>query len=296
VLAIDRPSVVAPHPGVLNVTEADRRPDRPARNAARNADRHPASSPAGTSRAGRRGTDRPRHDEVSLLERLRTPVLALVVIAAVVGIGLFAFTSATAPVYACTTIDTIQPPVEGQIGQVQPDMGNGHVNIGDKITYPVCPPASGKHINKTAYGPLEPKVYGPEDQSAPNGWVHNLEHGGLVLLYSCAKGACDDASLAALREFSSGFPPSAICKLPAGQVGPVIAKFDEMPARYAALVWDRVFYFDTLDDQKVYSFFLEYAERVSSDGTWISPPEQRCPAPTSTPAASPTASPGPTGG
>jgi hypothetical protein len=250
-----------------------------------------STSPSGTARAGRRGSDRRRHDEVSTLERLRTPILAMVVVAAVVGISLFVFTSATAPAYACTAIDTVQAPVEGQVGQVQPDMGRAHVNTGDKVTYPVCPPASGKHVNKNGYGPLQPKVYGPDDQSAPNGWVHNLEHGGLVLLYSCTRGACDDASIGSLRQFSSGFPASAVCQIPAGIVGPVVAKFDEMPTRYAALVWDRVYYFDTLDAQKVYDFYLAYGERVGSDGTWIAPPEPQCAAPSPTPAASATASP-----
>jgi hypothetical protein len=250
-----------------------------------------STGPSGSTRAGRRGTDRPRHDEVSTLERLRTPVLAIVVVAAVVGISLFVFTSATAPAYACTSIDTVQPPVGGQVGQVQPDMGRSHVNTGDKVTYAVCPPASGKHVNKSGYGPLQPKVYGPDDQSAPNGWVHNLEHGGLVLLYSCTKGACDDASIATLRQFSSGFPASAICRIPAGVVGPVVAKFDEMPTRYAALVWDRVYYFDTLDAQKVYDFYLAYGEKVGSDGTWNAPPEPQCAAPSPTPAASASASP-----
>ena len=271
------------------MTDPNRRPNRPARN----------SSPTGTSRAGRREADRRRHDEVSTLERLRTPILVLVVIAAVVGISLFAFTSATSPAYACSSVDTVQASSEGETGQVQPDMGRGHVGVGDKVTYPVCPPASGKHVNKSGYGPLLPKVYGPDDQSAPNGWVHNLEHGGLVLLYSCAKGACDDASIAALQQFSTGFPASAVCNIPAGVVGPVVAKFDDMPTRFAALVWDRVYYFDTLDSQGVYDFYLAYGERVGSDGTWIAPPEAQCAAPTPTPATpAPPAetSPGPSAG
>ena len=226
-----------------------------------------------------------------MLERFRTPILAMVVVAAVVGISLFVFTSATAPAYACTSIDTVKTPVDGQVGQVQPDMGRGHVDTGDKVTYPVCPPASGRHLNKKGFGPLQPKVYGPDDQSSPTGWVHNLEHGGLVLLYSCTKGACDNASIDTLKQFSTGFPPSAICGIPAGDVGPVVAKFDDMPTRFAALVWDRVYYFDTLDAQKVYDYYLAYGEKVSSDGVWLAPPEAQCAAPSPTPAASAATSP-----
>jgi hypothetical protein len=170
---------------------------------------------------------------------------------------------------------------------VQPDMGNAHVNTGDKVTYPVCPPASGKHVNRSGYGPLKPDVYGPDDNSVPNGWVHNLEHGGLVLLYSCDKGACDDAGLQKLQDFSNGFPNSAVCNIPAGVVGPVVARFEQMPTRYAALVWDRAYYFDELDAQSVYDFYLRYGERVSDDGNWIAPPEPQCAVPS--PSAEPSA-------
>ncbi len=251
-----------------------------------------ASSPTGTSRAGRRETARHRAEHETLLQRLRTPLIALAVVVVIVGVSLFVFTSAAASAYACSSIDTVQPAASGELGQVQPDMGNTHVQAGDKITYPVCPPASGKHVNKTGFGPLQPKVYGPDDQSEPNGWVHNLEHGGLVLLYSCGKGACDSASIAQLQGFSGGFPDSPVCGLKPGIVGPVIARFDQMPTKYAALVWDRVLYLDTLDVQEVYTFFTRYSERHASDGTWISPPEPQCAAPSPS-AAVPSAAPGP---
>jgi len=250
--------------------------------------RRRSSGPNGTTRAGRRETARRRQAPQSTLQRLRTPILALVVIAVVVGVGAFVFASAAAPAYACTAIDTVQPAASGELGQIQPDMGNAHVQVGDKVTYPICPPASGKHINQSGFGPLQPKVYGPDDQSIPNGWVHNLEHGGLVLLYSCDKGACDtDADLQQLRDFAAGLPDSPVCGLAAGIVGPVVARFEDMPTRYAALLWNRVLYLDTLDDQEVYDFFTRYDEVVSSDGTWVAPPEPQCPAPTAAPSAGP---------
>ena len=104
-----------------------------------------STSPTGTPRAGRRQTTRYRQPESTLLQRLRTPALVLIVVAAVGLIGLFAVTAATSPAYACTSIDTPLAPVDGEIGQVQPDQGNQHVSPGDQVTYPICPPASGKH-------------------------------------------------------------------------------------------------------------------------------------------------------
>jgi hypothetical protein len=252
------------------------------------------ASPSGTNRAGRRDTARHRPAEQTTLQRLRKPILAVVAVVAVVGVGLAVFSSAAAPAYACTTIDTPLVDVGGELGQVQPDQGAGHIQAGDKVTYPICPPASGKHVNKTGFGPLEPKVYGPDDASLPNGWIHNLEHGGLVLLYSCEKGACDATSIQALRDAAAGFPASAICGLPAGTVGPVVARFEQMPTKYAALVWDRALYLDTLDTAKVYDFYLRYGERIS-DGKFIAPPEPQCGVPSASPSAGASAEPSPSG-
>ncbi len=242
-----------------------------------------STGPTGTPRAGRRETERRRPPDTTPLQRLRTPVLALVMVLALAGVGLYLFQSAAAPAYACTSIDAVQPPgASGELGQVQRDQGNAHVQTGDKVTYLVCPPASGKHINRVGFGPLEPMVYGPDDDSEPNGWVHNLEHGALVLLYSCDRGACDEAGIAALDSFDAGFPASPVCGLAPGLVGPVVARFEQMPTRYAALVWNRVLYLDTLDTTEIYDFFLRYSERVT-DGRVVAPPEPQCAAPAVSP-------------
>src|SRR6185295_18313073 len=99
----------------------------------------------------------------------RTPILAIVAVVVLVGVGVVVFSSAASPAFACTTIDTPREPVAGELGQVQPDMGNHHVSPGDKVTYPVCPPASGKHINQPPLGPIPARFYGPDDSVIPNG-------------------------------------------------------------------------------------------------------------------------------
>ena len=206
---------------------------------------------------------------------------------------MFALTSATAPAYACTTIDTVAAAADGELGQVQPDQGNGHVQVGDKVTYPVCPPASGKHVNKVGFGPLKPQVYGPDDQSLPNGWVHNLEHGGLVLLYSCDKGACDDAGIAALQDLRR--PPSPTARsatsrrAPSGPSWPGSSRCPRSTRRWSGTA---SLYLDTLDAAEVYDFYLRYGERVS-DGRFVAPPEPQCAVPSASPPAGGSAEPSP---
>lgn len=260
-----------------------------------------STSPRGTSRAGRRATPRRRYDEPTFLERFRTPLIAGLVVVALVGVTLFVFTSSASAGYTCSTEFEAPagatPGPDGRLGAVQPDMGRQHVSLGDEVAYTYCPPASGKHVNRSGFGPLEPDTYGPDDRSDPMGWIHNLEHGGLVVLYSCEQGACEDASLTELRDFYADFPASAVCGIDGGFVGPVIARFEDMPHRYAALVWGRVLYLDEWDPDAVRQFFLTEGERLGEDGSWIAPPEPQCPPPSPTPSpgasGSPAASPSP---
>jgi hypothetical protein len=251
-----------------------------------------STSPTGTPRVGRRQTSRYRPAEPTLMQKLRTPVLALIVIAAIGLVAVFAVTSATQTAFACSTIDTVQAPVEGELGQVQPDMGNQHVAVGDKVTYPVCPPASGKHINNPPRGPIPPRFYGPDDSAVPNGWIHNLEHAGIVVLYSCDKGACDQGTLDQLKTIVTGLPNSPVCGTAPGIISPVVARFEQMPTKFAALVWGRVMYMDTLDIPSIFEFYTRYSERIQ-DGRFVAPPEPQCavPSQSASPSASPAASP-----
>jgi len=91
----------------------------------------------------------------------------------------------------------------------------------------------------------------------------------------------------AFRDYFTGFPDSPICKIPGGQLSPVIARFDDMPHPFAALVWDRVFYLDTWDPALVTQFYLTEAERLDSSGALVAPPEKQCagPSPSGAPSA-----------
>lgn len=66
------------------------------------------------------------------------------------------------------------------------DEGNAHVAAGTPVIYRHQPPASGPHWSSPP--PLQaPHAWGVYlDESIPDEeWVHNLEHGGIVFLFSC---------------------------------------------------------------------------------------------------------------
>jgi hypothetical protein len=248
-----------------------------------------------------RRSRRPPPRPATFVERYRRFLIGLAVVAVVVVVGGAVFINSTTPAYACVTLfDPTDPPSVTQptvapgstgapatqppIGFVQPDMGHTHVGTGVRVSYTNCPPASGKHYNDPPFGPIPARLYGPDEVAVPQGWVHNLEHGAIVLLYKCPGPGCDAAGQAALGALRAKWPNSPICNFPPNAVSPVIARFDDMAWPYAAVVWDVVLPLQTLDETALFRFFAERAERFNVQ-------EKQCPDPTPTPGPTPTAGP-----
>ncbi len=97
-------------------------------------------------------------------------------------------------------VDTSGPAV----GERRDDLGATHVASGTRVSYPAVPPTSGQH-----YGaPAAPAPWGIKSSFLPfEVTLHNLEHGGVVLMYRDLT-TDEVARLQALvRDLSgSGFP------------------------------------------------------------------------------------------
>jgi hypothetical protein len=130
------------------------------------------------------------------------------------------------------------------------DEGRSHVAPGSQLHYAQCPPSSGSHYNAAGFGPLAPKFYGPEAEQSPGGWVHNLEHGYVVILYSCGsdgKTCPSEEEEVALVRFQNTAPTTTGAAACGIQAEVVTARFDSMSARFAFVAWDRVFLTNTFD-------------------------------------------------
>jgi Protein of unknown function (DUF3105) len=229
----------------------------------------------------------------SFWERYRSRLLLGALAVALLAVGAFAFFStSTASGYSCairwepSAAPTTAPSATPDLGFFQPDMGHNHVAVGASVKYTFCPPASGNHYNAAGVaGPIPARLYGPTEKKVPQNWVHNLEHGALVLLYKCGGNPdpCGTDGQAALGALLVDFPTSPICKIPPLTLSPVIARFEDMDFPYAALVWDEVLPLQTLDLAQVKAFFLQHAEQLN--------PEKLCALPSPTPGPSDT--PGP---
>jgi len=226
------------------------------------------------------------------VERNRSRLLWVGALIVALALGGVVYVNLTSPAYACSiewTADptpTTAPSATPHLGYAQEDMGRTHVPVGSVVKYRYCPPASGNHYAQIPLGPIPPRVYGPNEKAVPEGWVHNLEHGGLVLVYNCSTtnggDGCSDSAQATMKTLYQNWPVSPICGLQPGVVGPVMARFDNMAYPYAALVWDQILPLQTLDTTQILTFFQQEDERFN--------PEQQC-TPSTAPSAAPTAAP-----
>jgi hypothetical protein len=249
-----------------------------------------STSPTGTARAGRRA--RQRTYQRSFFDRYRSLIVGGGILAGLLLFGAFVFLGSTGTAYACgSQVDPqsaapAAPSATPELGQVIPDMGRSHITPGTKADYIYCPPGSGPHYNIAGRGPIAPRFYGPDANTEPQGWIHNLEHGGLVILYSCAQpGSCTQQELDELRALASNFPASPLCNIQGGVISPVIARFDTMKTKYAAVVWNRALLIDDLDIPEMLAFWQQWGERNN--------PERQCAPPSPSPSANVATSPSP---
>src|SRR5262245_37068183 len=116
-----------------------------------------------------------RAREQALERQQRVRKTALWAIAAAVLIG----GAAILAYVAYTSFSSAGSAPELVTGRQMPDEGQGHVPEGTQITYKNQPPSSGQHYPR-------PYGYGFYTEPVVAGfWVHNLEHGSVVILYNC---------------------------------------------------------------------------------------------------------------
>jgi uncharacterized protein DUF3105 len=258
--------------------------------------------PGPTTRHGRRERPRYGYADRSFLQRHRGTVLTVAGMAAAVLVAGFIFLGSTAPSYACTVIWEPEPtasPNPGEsprLGYVQPNMGNSHI-VQRPQRYTTCPPATGTHFGDRPAGPIDPGLYGPDDGALPMGWVHNLEHGALVVLYRGEGETVQPATLQQMQAFFDAFPNSPVCDIPRGQVGPVIARFDDMAWPYAALLWGRVLPLESFDTAQILEFFRTEADKAAPElpPACLQPSPSAAPSDGASPSAAPAGSAAPSG-
>ncbi len=128
------------------------------------------------------------------------------------------------------------------------DEGRGHLDIGAATTYQNNPPASGPHFPSTAaYG-----VY--RDVIEPGFWIHNLEHGAIVLLYRC-DADCDDV-VQPIETIYEELPDGAF-----GEVKLVATPYEGLVPKYMLVAWRWQEPLEDFDPERVRAFYGDYVDR-----------------------------------
>jgi hypothetical protein len=136
------------------------------------------------------------------------------------------------------------------VGQVVADEGSrNHVPGGTQVTYKNQPPTSGPHYAQTDGAPVAWQYIGTLQ---PELWVHNLEHGGIVLLYNCPSG-CDDLVKQLTTYVNSIVPADPKY----GEYKIVMSPYGLGMGthRVAVLAWDRIEFLEGYNQAKITEFY-----------------------------------------
>ena len=112
-----------------------------------------------------------------------------------------------------------------------PIEGATHVSVCSPVTYLTKPPSSGNHYPIWA-------AYKCYASAIPEGfWVHNLEHGAIVLSYHCPGGCTAD--VAAAQAWIDALPDDPLCAVDAGdaRVRVVMTPDANLDVKFAASAW-----------------------------------------------------------
>ncbi|MGH2459518.1 MAG: DUF3105 domain-containing protein [Chloroflexota bacterium] len=140
------------------------------------------------------------------------------------------------------------------LGVPIPDEGRVHVPEGSAINYRHNPPASGPHYPS-------PKDWGIYTATVADGyWVHNLEHGGIVVLYDCPAG-CSQV-VAELQQADRTFPKDKY-----NEVKLLATPYSGLPngVQVMAVAWDFQKAYSSFDLQKLQVFYNGHVDHGPED-------------------------------
>jgi hypothetical protein len=141
-------------------------------------------------------------------------------------------------------------------GQKFPDEGRTHVDPGSKITFKHYPPTSGNHYPQPAHW----GSFGTAAQPIPEGtFVHNLEHGGIGILYQCADG-CPDL-VKQLQDIVKTGPKDPKYQ----EVKIVVTPYGNMTHKIALVAWNWLDELDAFDSARIVRFYQDHVDKGPED-------------------------------
>jgi hypothetical protein len=161
----------------------------------------------------------------------------------------FALVAAAVVALVAVLIVVVTRGSEPVAGRVRiPAEGRDHVATGTDPGYQQLPPASGPHY------PVTSRYGVSSDPTPPGFWVHNLEHGAVVLLYTC-----DEDCETVVAQIDEVFQ-----RLPNGRFGSVkliATPFEPLESKYMLVAWRWQESFDTFDAARIERFYGDLVDK-----------------------------------
>lgn len=159
--------------------------------------------------------------------------------------------------------DDLRPPggpvgtCDGAVFEIEGEPGL-HVPPDQTISWSTNPPATGKHY------PAWAGWYRTYPQLARGYWMHNAEHGGVILLYNCPDGCAED--VAALAAVAAARPQDSSCAAPIRN-RILIAADPKLPAgtKIAAVAWNAYYTATCVDAAALDEFIANHYARGPED-------------------------------
>ena len=197
----------------------------------------PEQSAAQARRARRRAAREERQRAARTLRRLRVAGLTVLGAGVVAALAVLVIALGRGP--------DADAPERNQIA----NEGRQHVAEGSEVEHKANPPASGDHYPVwSRYGVFEEPVN-------PGYWVHNLEHGAIVLLYTCTDD-CEQVR-ADINGVYASLPDGAF-----GEVKLLATPYDgDFGSRFMLIAWNWQEPFDEFDAGRIERFYREFLDR-----------------------------------
>ena len=132
----------------------------------------------------------------------------------------------------------------------EPSDGAGHYSNPIGLCYDESPPSSGPH--RPMWG-----KWGEYEYMPPQRYIHNLEHGGIALLYHpCVEQSVIDS----LR--------TLVCSIPEDDGGPfrwILTPYVDLPTNIAVVAWEWTYLNDCFDSESINEFIDEHYRNAPED-------------------------------
>ena len=146
--------------------------------------------------------------------------------------------------------------VSGTVGQPVADEGRNHIDPSTTPTYKFYPPASGPHFSVQGVAPVPWQTI---DTLQEGQYIHNLEHGGIAILYDCPSGADCTTLKNALENYVRNLAP---VEPTYHEIKVVLTPYSRgMQKKVALVAWDYIEFLDSYDQAEITRFYENHVDQ-----------------------------------